>query len=98
MGELKEICINSHVPSSCAVMDWLKQHNYPDCNHTHIKLSNGGYGGIISSFNPDPIELEHWKRVLHLSYEYHEMYRSRELDWAWRLYMPEVNKCYFLTI
>lgn len=98
MSFVKQININSVVPSTCAVMDWLQDHGYPECDHTEIVLKNGGYGGLVSNYEPGQFEIESFKSDLPLAKKYHGMYRFCECAWAWIFYMPEVNKYYCCTI
>lgn len=67
MSFVKQININSVVPSTCAVMDWLQDHGYPECDHTEIVLKNGGYGGLVSNYEPGQFEIESFKSDLPLA-------------------------------
>lgn len=106
MSTIQQIIIDSPVPSTCAVMDWLKDNHFPICDHTIITLSNGKYGGIISSHEPDSFELDCWNRDME-NYkvtgsgdikEYHGMFRQCASSWVYEFYMPEVQQYYVMTI
>lgn len=98
MYTVRNIHLDSTVPSTCAVMDWLKSNNYPSCDRTEITLSNGQYGGMISDYSPDEVELAHWENIIDCAKEYNGMFRLHDLPFLWKFYMPEVNKYYYLTI
>lgn len=97
METIDKIIIDSQVPSTCAVMDWLKANGYPACSSTVIECKNGRYGGIISSYFPTyPIDKDIKQEIMEGKH-YNGMYRLRFYG-AWYFYMPEVDKYYFMTI
>ena len=97
MGAINKIITDSQVPSTCAVMDWLKANGYPECYSTNIECKNGAYGGIISSYFPTYTIDKDIKQEIMEGKHYNGMYRLRFYG-AWYFYMPEVDKYYFMTI
>lgn len=87
-------------------MDWLKDNHFPICDHTMIALSNGKYGGIISSYEPDAFDLDCWNIDMENAKtkgsgdvkEYDGMFRRCHSPWLWDFYIPEVKRYYFVTI
>lgn len=96
MEAIDKIITDSKVPSTCAVMDWLKANNYPECYSTMIECCNGLYGGMISSYFPDQINYNIKQDVMRGKH-YNGMYRLFSYG-AWYFYIPEVDKYYFMTI
>lgn len=96
MEAIDKIIIDSRVPSTCAVMDWLKENNYPECYSTRIECSNGVYGGVISSYFPDPRDCN-IKQDAMKGKHYNGMYRLSSYG-VWLFYMPEVDRFYLMTI
>ena len=97
MEAIKEMFIGSEVPSTLAVMDYLKSHDYPECDYTEITCCNGSYGGMISSYIPHD-EFDFVKEDIMQGAEYKGMYRMSGSFGSWFFYMPEVDKYYFMTI
>ncbi len=97
MGAINKIITDSQVPSTCAVMDWLKANGYPECYSTNIECKNGAYGGIISSYFPTYTIDKNIKQEIMGGKCYNGMYRLYSYG-AWYFYMPEVDKYYFMTI
>ena len=98
MSTIKQITIDSAVQSTCAVMDWLKDNQYPMCCSTVISLINGEYGGIISSYSPDSFELDWWGVNKENAKKYNGMFRLCTSECSWKFYMPEVQRYYFMSI
>lgn len=96
---IQRIYLYISAPSTCAVMDWLKDNGYPDCDYTEIVLDmNGSYGGIVSNYIPNDLELEVLKMKVMQGKLYNGMYRIKNTNDSWVFYMPDVDKYYFMTI